>query len=603
MKKHIARILTVGMAAALIFSAFACNKTTGAVTLKFWYFGTDAEKAMYREMVDTFNATKGKELHIEVQPISKPTDSYNSAIEKASGTRSGPDVFFVSDRYYKQWATMGFLTDLNGYLAQNDFDLSNVWPKTVEVLRYDVTEKTSDADDPLYGLPIDTVPSGIFYNEDAFAAVGVTVISVDETDLAAWNNGEIKDRAGKYKSDYALTQTIPAKGFYRSVSPYQANGAWVKPIANETLVFNNRIPMNWDELEDLAALTTYAYNRDSITKYGYYSTYWFNYGWAVGGDCIEALNAAGTGDWTFTLADGLPNYVVQADDGYTGAYSGRRYRSGEALDFKDKLDITQTDTLTADDKGGFYKNGDPSQKVKIRAAVLTDASSGTLAEMPSTKQAFTRFANLRQTKQNGGIAVCPFTTEFPSPNTALGIDYFIAGNLAMVLEHANSVSRVGTDAAFHWNVAPLPVYKTYTDSSDPHCDTVSVRGENAGHFGIYSLAIRKNSTEKEGAYRFIEWMCGSEGQAFRADKGFIPNSKALAENSAAFKTQAQNIEIFLEEMDFLEMGDWAYLANRLWIDTWANDVNSKIQQGKMTVDQYFASDVVKNTNKVLQNYG
>ena len=65
------------------------------------------------------------------------------------------------------------------------------------------------------------------------------------------------DNAGKTKEDYGITIDVPAKGFYRSESPF-VNGvssSWVKPTAGEVLIFNNRIAMNWDELEDLAALT------------------------------------------------------------------------------------------------------------------------------------------------------------------------------------------------------------------------------------------------------------------------------------------------------------------------------------------------------------
>lgn len=602
MKRNCFKKIMVGALSLFIaLSGAACGSSESSSEIKFWYFGTDEEKLMYSSMVDEFNATKGKELGFIVEDLPRPASDYETAIERSGLTRSGPDVFLVSDRKYKEWTALGFLTNLDAYMETEDALLSGMWQKTIDVLRYSPTDKTSNNDDSLWGLPVDTSPTAIFYNEDALKAAGVTVISVDEDRLDAWNKNEVRDGYGKYKSDYGITADIPAKGFYRSEWPYQGPGSsWVRPQTGELLVFNNRIAMNWDELEDLAALTTKSYNGASTTQYGYYSTYWFNYGWSVGGDCIEALGE--NTDWTFTLGDDSANYIVLSADGYEGRYSGKIYQQGETLELKDKFDLAPTDTLSADDNGGYYKNGDTSDTAKISADVLAAVQNGTLGEMPSTKEAFSRWANLRLTREDGGIAVTPFTTSFPQPATDQAINYFIAGNLAMVLEEASNLSEIAANANFSWNAAPLPIYKTYTDPSDPGCDTVEIRGKQAGHFGVYSLAIRERSVNKEHAYEFIKWMAGEEGQSLRADSGYIPNQKALAQNSVSFLSKAQNISVFLESMDYLTTGDWAYLADRTWIDTWANDINGKLQQGKMTLNEYFATGIIAETNKILKDY-
>lgn len=603
MKRIFVKAISLIVLMLIVLSTFVgCPKEdTSGTVIKFWYCGTDSEKALYQAMTDKFNETRGKELGITVTAIPKPASDYVSAIEKSGLTKTGPDVFMVSDRYYKAWATLGFLTNMEEYLSKGGFDTSSMWSKTLDVLRYDVENKTSGSDDPLWGIPVDTSPSAIFYNEDAFKQVGIIVISVDAEDLDEWNKGNVKDNAGKTKEDYGITIDVPAKGFYRSEAPF-VNGvssSWVKPTSNEILIFNNRIAMNWDELEDLAALTTKeGYNSESSTLYGYYSTYWFNYGWSVGGDCIEDLSANGEGDWTFTLGDQLPNYIVQKP-GFVGSYTGKTYSVGEAVDLKDKLNADPEDKITADNKGGYLVNGEPAS---INSSIKSAVADGVLAETPSTKEAFSRWANLRLSKADGGLAVCPFTTKFATPATDQGINYFIAGKVAMILEHSYSVSEVQNNASFNWNVAPLPVYKTYTDAQDPSCDTVDVQGIEAGHFGVYSLAIREKSTNKDAAYEFIKWMCGEEGQEMRAAQGYVPNYESLATNSADFYSQAQNMQAFLDGMDYLTTGDWSYLSDRAWIDNWANDVNGKIQQGKMTIEQYFNTDVIASTNNILIKY-
>ena len=55
------------------------------------------------------------------------------------------------------------------------------------------------------------------------------------------------------------------------------------------------------------------YNPEAGTKfgtdYGYFTEWWFNYGWSVGGDCLTDLS--GEGDWNFSLLDASPNYYAK----------------------------------------------------------------------------------------------------------------------------------------------------------------------------------------------------------------------------------------------------------------------------------------------------
>ena len=45
-----------------------------------------------------------------------------------------------------------------------DIDTSDVFENTVDRLRLNVANNTSNKTDPLYGLPLDTKPSAIYYN-------------------------------------------------------------------------------------------------------------------------------------------------------------------------------------------------------------------------------------------------------------------------------------------------------------------------------------------------------------------------------------------------------------------------------------------------------
>ena len=77
--------------------------------------------------------------------------------------------------------------------------------------------------------------------------------------------------------------------------------------------------MNWDEMEDLAMIFSPSSNpnagKDFGTDYGMFTEWWFNYGWSVGGNCLQDLS--GDGEWNFSLLDSTPNYIVTGES-YTG---------------------------------------------------------------------------------------------------------------------------------------------------------------------------------------------------------------------------------------------------------------------------------------------
>ena len=180
-------------------------------------------------------------------------------------------------------------------------------------------------------------------------------------DLDGKSKEEIADNNGKKKSDFPQLSgvTVPAKGYYRSLNPYYYNGeytkTWVKPAFKdneEVAVFNNRIAMNWDEVEDLGMLFSGKYNpkpgeenkanpvTEFGTQYGYFTEWWFNYGWSVGGDCLNDLTDGG--EWNFSLLDPNPNFVV-ADGKDLYGQNGQDLYAGETISFVDKMNILQKD--------------------------------------------------------------------------------------------------------------------------------------------------------------------------------------------------------------------------------------------------------------------
>ena len=607
MKKFICVIF-----AAILFSVtlFGCGGV-GNSNVKFWVYGDESELEIYTIMTEEFNETYGKENGIKVDISTKPPGNYESLIQTVSTSKSGPDVFLCIEDNFKKWVNMGFLTDMTQYLdAVNDIDVSDVYATTVDRLRYDRENNTSNPDDPLYGLPLDTKPSALYYNESMFEKAGIIVISVDEENLDAWNDGGVADNRGKTRADYEAEHpelkgvTVPNKGYYRSIYPYTVDVGWTYPDENEVLVFNNRIAMNWDEIEDLAMLFTPSYNTSAAaefgTDFGYFTEWWFNYGWSVGGDCLTDLS--GNGDWNFSLLDYTPNFMVTGES-YTGAYTGKIYTKGETLEHLDKLDIPAGELMTPDNEGGYTYNG---QKIGIRQSVTEAAENGTLTALPSTREAFTRYLKLGAEKTadiegEGGLAISPNPLTF---SIRTRMNYFYSGKMAMLVDYSSymaTVSEQAEERGFKWDIAPLAVYKEYVDPLEPDCDETVVVGKTAGQSNSKAMVSRENSQNKESAAKFIKWMASKAGQTIRAENGHFPNQKELMSRVVFPGYAPANVKAFSEALEFQGAGDWWYMADYEWINVWAVPLNSEVRNGTMTYDAWRA-DAVNDTNERLKLY-
>ena len=147
----------------------------------FCTYGDKSELAIYTAMVDEFNKTYGAQHNIKVEhtPISPVTDTYNNYIQNTYTARNGFDVFLVIEDRFKAWANAGIMCDMTEYFnAVTDIDTSDVFENTVNRLRLNVSNNTSNPTDPLYGLPLDTKPSALYYNETMFKKAGI--------DISAW---------------------------------------------------------------------------------------------------------------------------------------------------------------------------------------------------------------------------------------------------------------------------------------------------------------------------------------------------------------------------------------------------------------------------------
>lgn len=231
----------------------------GKTEIAFWGWGDKLEVEVFRQLVDTYNQTN--DANVYVNYVQKPAASYESSMEQIlSGTRA-PDIFYVGDGSLKKWVELDFLYDITELVNKSEvIDLDDIWPQGIQRYRYDKTTKLSLETSPLYALPKDIGPTVIYYNVDALKVVGVTVVSKDLDD--------------------------------ETITDEEKHGYNI-----EKKIFNNRIPMTWEEAQALSYLLTKSHNSNSPTDFGYYTEWWFNYVWSVGGDVVE-LNSENYYEWS-----------------------------------------------------------------------------------------------------------------------------------------------------------------------------------------------------------------------------------------------------------------------------------------------------------------
>ncbi len=596
MKKQIRRIVALALMAVLCLGLFAgCSSSNsaakGSVKINFMYGGNTTMNKMLYAMAEQFNNTVGAEQKIVVNAVPK-TGDLSSILAQQLPSTSGPDVVVLSDEYFKMYTK--YLEDLNSYLEGDTLD--SYYPTISQRYRYDLQTNTSNSDDPTYGIPVYNDTTMLYYNKTAFEHVGVICISVAEEDLEAFNNGAT-DANGKTKADYGITIDVPAKGYYRSENPYipaagETDGSsWKMPSSTEVLIFNDKIAMNWDEIEDLAMLCTKSINSDSKTVYGYYTEWWFNYGWSVGGNCVEDLS--GEGDWVYSLQSGLANYVVNEGKTYTGIYTGTVYQGGDTLDIKDVVDAAKGDTIGYETDDKTYYSYTVNGTVTGARDFSAEIADGTLTELPSTKTAFSRFAYLAGV---GGINVCPYPSAM---NGSSSPQYFAAGRLAMLVERTSyyaDIEKILIDS--EWGIAPLPIYKVYEEPTNANCDTVAAAGVNATHSLGYCLSMSSKSQAKDEAAVFIEWMA-SEGQQWLAENGYV-SSRTSDFDTCVENLTYRNPSVVMSCASVAQAGDWWYMPDRSWIDAWAVPLNNKVRYGLMPLDEFMYAYVTESNNRLAE---
>jgi len=135
---------------------------TKDVTINFWGWGDEAEQKNYQTLVSRFMAEPGNE---NITVVYTPADSQTYMTTLTNAARNLPELFFMPDYDFLEWASSGLLKDISSYLTEEE--LSVIWPHAVD--EYYFNPRTSALGKgegaKLYGLPKDLGPFTLVYNQ------------------------------------------------------------------------------------------------------------------------------------------------------------------------------------------------------------------------------------------------------------------------------------------------------------------------------------------------------------------------------------------------------------------------------------------------------
>ena len=526
-------------------------------------------ETMQQTVYDFNEAYEGK-IHVTLVD-----DTGKTALTQLGTQDSAPDIVNLGEKQFKTAVDSEYLAPLDEFLAGSEtVSEDDLWENAVERFRYDsgsaATPGKAGGDATLYALPAENNPVVVYYNVDWFEEEGVNIISVAEDELP---------------------EGVLPHGYYEYTDANKPAGVdWVK-TGDVYRVFNNQIPMNWEEVMQLGTVfTDIVGDNNSSNRYGFMSEWWFSWGWSVGGDCIQlgftdGVNSADgsvlPNRYGFSLNDQGKNILVTKDG---VSVNGTTYNAGDILSYKDRTYVE-----------------DHASDAEIEALLNDDSLYD---ELPSMREAFEAFLNISMTT---GTRVAP------KPSELSGTDYnSMFGNrqIAMLAQETFSSYTLGdyAEGYFEWDVAPMPQYRVYNDDGTlKEVNETPVTGKKATHSTLSCYAISAYSTHKEEAWTFIEYLLSDEVQNEIADLGSpagVPAVKSVANSSRYLESTAQhtakNKAVLLEASEYALYGDWGYLETDMWINQWQGRLNEAggVRDGKTTLDEFFA-EVTGRTNNAL----
>lgn len=163
MKKALSVLLGGVMCATMALSLAGCGGGSNSIKVVMM---TNAEQKAYYE---AHFRDLSESLGVEIEFKGYAYQDYDNQLMTEMQSSKVPDLFYIGPGNVKRFVDLGLLTDLNDYIASEDFtsriDLSRIYPHTIDMFRYDGTNVgVANASAPLYGFNLGFSYQGLGYN-------------------------------------------------------------------------------------------------------------------------------------------------------------------------------------------------------------------------------------------------------------------------------------------------------------------------------------------------------------------------------------------------------------------------------------------------------
>ena len=604
MKNKKLTYVSVAMAAAMALSVgvlSACggndDAKAGDRTRITFYPAAGNQSVAMRKLVNDYNEGQGKLDGVYVIADYTQVDSSSNHYSMCpDNVENVADVLTVSDRYLfygAGYSSGSFYADLSALYANEELRTKDSDGKYVldldifaedAINRFYYNRDTLEAGDmvngTLYALPYCSNPTFLMYNRDYFEKENINIISVKEDELDSYNTANGTKFAPRGYCEYTVDAT-PKAGLKTSEN---LDGKTV------VKVFNNLVPMNYIELNTLAKnFTKEGYNSSSPSKYGFLNEWWFSHGWPVGGNSVAWSDAKQ--QHVFALGDRNQSYMVVKDV----TIDGKQYSSGDVLGYNARKFVAA--------------NKEDSSKVDMSA----------LYALPTQYEQFRDFCALSQQKGKAvdsdmnGYGISPDPNSFAQSSKT---KYFTTGQVAMLVEGFNALVDIKKMTKANIDAAPLYTYREFEGEGQQGSDKLQIVGENGftgklkevegtiiktqpvGSADNVGYAIPSNSSKKEAAFKFMQFLCSEKGQKYLVETsgGLTPTAKTYALDESFSKQQVKLVDNYaaIGMMSVTDrIGDWSYCGDKEWIIDWSLDLNGPVRNGAMTLDTFFKTWTAK----------
>ncbi|WNR42088.1 ABC transporter substrate-binding protein [Paenibacillus roseipurpureus] len=170
----------------LVFSTFlagcesqsdtvASDQTPNKLRITFWTPFSGGDGQFMAELIQQYNNENTD--HVKIDQINNNSGDYYTKLSTAIVTEEAPDIAIVHSAKYAQYASAGFLTDLNALAAEAGVHWEDFNPTILQ---------STVADNKHLGIPLDTHLEVMYYNKDLLRQAGL----LDEREKPVLANGE-----------------------------------------------------------------------------------------------------------------------------------------------------------------------------------------------------------------------------------------------------------------------------------------------------------------------------------------------------------------------------------------------------------------------------